>query len=744
MPDSGRESQASPAAGALDGVVVLELGSRIGAGVCGSLLAQLGATVVVVEPPASRRVAGKWHHRPQFTAGKLSVCVDPDKPTDRDLLGSVLAGCDALIVSSDMDGGGENALPAGIEADKVVCDVTAYGRDGPRAGQAHSEWQIQALAGIVETTGMADGAPVPIPLPIVEFMTGVYAAAATIAALRVRHACGVGQAIDMALYDCAFSAMATFLPRPLAGSKEPIRRAGNRHAMIAPWNVYKARDGWILICVGSDAQWQRLCEITERPDLRAAAQLARMPGRLARAGEIDAELQAWVSRHSIEECVAALNEGEIACGPIVRIDGHPREANLEHRGMICQLHDPLSRGDVMLPGSPLRMGASAGLAPQRVPAPDADREHVRRLAAKGRHPAAWQAARRQPKAALEGIRIVEIGHYTTAPLSTRMLASLGAEVVKIEPPEGEATRAWPPAQRGQGYFFTYTNTDKKSLVLDLRKDADAGVLRTLIAGADVLIENLKPGALARRGFSPEGVAALNPRLVYCSISGFGAHSLYVGRPAYDSVVQAMSGLMDVVRSEGVPVKCGISSADLMGAEMGVLAVLAALAYRDRTGRGQYVDLSMQDITAWLTQTAWGKARHSPVSLIACRDGHVVAEMETARSAELARRALGGEPASARDLPRDEAVARLVDCGVRAAPVRSVHEMLAEPQTAARRLWFSTTAGGETWPLLASPLRLMGTPPAVHKPMPALGHDTATILEALQVASPEQACLDQLP
>ncbi len=490
----------------------------------------------------------------------------------------------------------------------------------------------------------------------------------------------------MALYDCAFSAMATFLPRPLAGSKEPIRRAGNRHAMIAPWNVYKARDGWILICVGSDAQWRRLCEIMDRSDLRTSEQLARTPGRLARAGEVDAQVQAWVGGRSIEDCVAALNENEIPCGPIVRIDGYPREANLEHRRMIRRLRDPVSGGEVVLPGSPLCMSASGGRAPQRVPAPDADREEVRRLAAEKRSPVAPRGAAQPPKAPLAGIRIVEIGHYTTVPLSTRMLASLGAEVIKIEPPEGEATRDWPPTQRGQGYFFTYTNSDKKSLVLDLRKDADTGVLRELIKGADVLIENLKPGALARRGFSAEGVAALNPRLIYCSISGFGAHSLYAGRPAYDSVVQAMSGLMDVVRSDGVPVKCGISSADLMGAEMGVLAVLAALAWRDRTGLGQYVDLSMQDITAWLTQTAWGEAAHPPVSLVVCRDGHIVAEIGAGRPAGLAREALMG----ALDLTRDEAVARLARCGVAAAPVRTVHEMLEEPQTAARELWFNVT------------------------------------------------------
>jgi crotonobetainyl-CoA:carnitine CoA-transferase CaiB-like acyl-CoA transferase len=349
---------------------------------------------------------------------------------------------------------------------------------------------------------------------------------------------------------------------------------------------------------------------------------------------------------------------------------------------------------------------------------------VRRLAASvrpaGRRPA-HEASR---ESALAGIRIVEIGHYTTVPLSARLLASLGAEVIKVEPPEGEATRDWPPAQRGQGYFFTYTNSDKKSLVLDLRRDGDAAVLRDLLRSADVLMENLKPGALARRGFSPAAAADLNPALIYCSISGFGAHSLYAGRPAYDSVVQAMSGIMDLVRADGVPVKTGISTADLLGAQMGVLAVLAALAHRDRTGQGQYIDLSMQDIAAWVTQTMWSAREPdgSPASVVACRDGHVLVEGPS------------DQPVP-QTLTKREAAAHLARTGVRATPVLTVLEMLAEPHTSARGLWFHVTDAGETWPLLASPLRLMGTPARVRKPMPALGRDTAAILASLEKPTP---------
>lgn len=715
--------------GALAGTLVVEIGSRVGAGVCGSLLAQLGATVVLVEDAGQKQRSGKALHRAQFSAGKLSIVADPAR--EPGLFRDLIASCDAVVCSSDQDG---SLLPPGAAERQVVCDITAYGHTGALAEKPDSELQIQAVTGIMETTGLSDGPPVPIALPVVEFMTGVYAAASTIAALRVKAASGAGQLIDMALYDCAFAAMATFLPRVLTGDTEPIKRIGNRHTMIAPWNVYQARDGWILICVGNDAQWQRFCEILQRPELSDDPQFTKTADRVANAASIDQVVQAWVGQHKTADCLVSLNEAQIACGPVAPIDGHPREANLDFRQMIRQLVDPVAGATVFIPASPLRMSASPGRGPNRIPAPDADRNVIKTLLSQRVARPSPVAARPMPRAALDGLRIVEIGHYTTVPLSTRLLASLGADVIKIEPPEGEATRDWPPTQRGQGYFFTFMNSDKRSLMLDLRRDADATILRDLLKTADILIENLKPGALARRGFSAQALASLNPKLIYCGVSGFGSHSLYAGRPAYDTVIQAVSGVMDIVRADDVPVKTGISSADLMGAEMAVVAIMAALSYRDRTGQGQYIDLSMQDIAAWMTQTAWNGADHAgtPSHLIGCNDGFVLAEADTALLARFRQEGLSDNLRWSR-LGRNEVVTRLSKADIRAAPVMSVHEMMAEPHTRSRELWFRVTDNGESWPLLASPLRLTGTPPAVRRPMRRLGSDNAEIEHSLHGA-----------
>ena len=716
--------------GALDGVVVVEIGSRVGVGACGSLLAQLGATVVLIELPAAALLAGKkgqgkYAYRAQFSAGKLSVMNDARNEL---LIADLLARADVVISSSDRDDATEHLILKARSC-AIICDITAYGiqRNGMPLDDGE-DWQVQARTGLVATTGLKDGQPLLVPFPMIELMTAGYATAAILAALRLARKNGRGQRLDMALYDCAFVSLTSFLPRILIGEDVTLQRLGNRHAMIAPWNVYRTSDGWLLICAGSDAQWQRLCALLARPDLADDSRTRTPAARLAHPDVVDGAVEGWTATQATEDCVRVLSDAQIACGAVASIDGYPREANLTYRGMVRQVMDPVREREVYLCGSPLRMSRSGGQHPSRIPAQGEDEAAVKAWLVDNPVPRDDASSDRNMRRPLEGLRVVEIGHYTTVPLGTRLLGSLGADVIKIEPPEGEATRGWPPAHEGQGYFFTLMNSDKRSLVLDLRKDEDAQVLAALLEDADVLVENLKPGALARRGFSADALAALNPTLIYCSVSGFGVDSLYAGRPAFDSVIQAMSGVMDVLRADDVPMKTGISCADLLGAEMSVVALLAALEYRDRTGNGQSIDLSMQDVCAWLTQTAWNDGATLPrPTIFSCVDGAVVADVDV-EVVELLRPLLAG-------LARESACDRLQELGMRASPVLSVPEAVAAPLTDERKLWFAVKDSGTTWPLLANPMRLVDGAVRVEQPMPALGRDTNAILAEIERKRP---------
>lgn len=703
-------------AAVLEGTLVLELGDRIGVSVCGSLLAQLGATVVFVENTAPAGSSTKWVCREQFAAGKLSVLIERETAADQALLESLIARADIVLVSPDID----RTTAVRCPSRTIVCEITAYGSTGPDAGRADSELAIQARSGIIDTTGNAGSPPVAISQPVVEYQAGTYAAAAVLAALRCARTSGQGQRVEVALYDCAFAAMATFLSGLLSGTSSAVNRIGNRHAMISPWNVFRASDGWLLICAGSDQQWLRLAQIMGRDDLAADPRLARIAQRVEHSSAIDAAVQAWAAGNTVEQCLEVLSKAQIACGPVAEIGDHPAEPNLHERGMIVPVTDRATGNTLFVPGSPLSMSRSPGHAPQSIPAVGEDRHVVERIVtAKS---VAITNSEPLPARPLAGIRIIEIGHYTTVPLCTRHLGALGAEIIKIEPPEGEATREWPPVQGRQGYFFTYMNSDKKSVTLDLRTDEGAAALWRLIDGADVLIENLKPGALAKRGFSYEKMSARNPRLIYAGVSGFGVRSLYPGRPAFDTVIQAMSGIMDVVRSDGVPMKTGISIADLMGAIVACVTVIAAITHRDRSGLGQSIDLSMQDIAAWMTQTAWngrGAAVRQP-SVVSCADGYIVVEADLPSDVSTA------------SMTRSVAVAHLQAQGIAASAVLTTPEMLSCPQTAARGLWFQAAGDDFAWPLLDCPMRLSRTPARVEHPMPALGRDNERILDASSV------------
>ncbi|MFM9999358.1 MAG: CaiB/BaiF CoA transferase family protein [Burkholderiaceae bacterium] len=713
--------------GALHGLLVLEFGARVGASVAGSLLAQLGATVVFVE---AARAGGfsqpKWSCREQYAAGKLSLAADLGDAADRELLDSLAQGADVLLLSSDADAAAYGGSPwPRAPNGPVVCDVTAFGTSGPlrnRAGPAATDAQIQAMTGVMECTGTSDGPPRVVALPLVEQLAGIYAAAGVLAALRQRRM-GASSPVEIALYDVAFSTMTSFLAPALSGQGgASATRVGNRHTMAAPWNVYRARDGWVLLCAGNDEQWQRLWSLMAGPEQEPVAYLAKNAARVVHAAEVDAIVQAWTSVRTIEACVARLLEQGIPCGPVAPLDGYPREANLHHRAMIVECVDPVSGRTTQLPGSPFRMSRTAGRVLGSASARDADRSRVKTLV----RPSVQYAESAPAVRPLAGVRVLEIGHYTTAPVASRLLAALGAEIIKVEPPEGEAVRRWPPARNGQGVFFTFQNADKQSIALEIDSAEGRRTLLQLVAKADVLIENLRPGALARKGYGHQDMLALNPRLVFCSISGFGLDSLYPGRPAFDSVIQAMSGLMGLIRIDGMPLKTGPSMADVMGAAFSMTAIQAALESREHTGKGQHLDLAMQDICAWATQSSWNDAgqNRSACSVLQCADGHVLVTSPVTETAALQTRF------ESTGRSRATVAEALAAAGLDAEPVLDISEVVAASQTLERGLWCMAIDEGVEYPVLASPVRLLQTPSPMPRPGPRLGRDTDAIMGAL--------------
>ena len=649
----------------LDDVVVLELGDRVSAGLCGGLLDRLGADVWVVESNAIEALAdSKWAHREVLGAGKRGIAVDFSSAAGSEELCELIARADVVITSSDWQPALAANVTAALESAPIVCDVSAFGSTGPLAGARYTDAMMQAFAGLMDTTGAPDGEPTPSAIPVTECCAAVFAAAGILAALRSRRRSARAHRVEVALFDTAVSMLSTFLPTHFTGGSP--RRMGNRHPSMSPWNAYPARDGWVLLCSASDEMWGRVCEVVGRPELKREPRFLKMGDRVTHAEEADAAIEPWIAAHTVAECVDAFSAASVPCGPVSTIGEMLADPSLHARDAFSSIDEGTLRG----PG-PLIHGA-----PARGRAPKA---RLREAAASER------PAPRKPRTVsaettdgvLSGLRVVEMGSYTTAPLAARNLGALGAYVVKAEPPAGELSRASPPYRDGQSYFCTLSNSDKRSVAVDLRTAEGQERFRLLLGRADVFVENMKPGVLGRFGFGPEAIARINPRLVYCSVSGYGASSPLAGRPAMDTTIQGTAGVMDLTRGGEVPFKTGISISDLLGGQFALAAILAGLEYRERTGRGAFMDLSMQELSAWLTQLAWNA------------------------------------PAQARPTAR----------GLRCVPVMSVREVAMHPQTAARELIVERPdKSGAVWPLLASPIRLAPFPAKVCRALGAVGED----------------------
>jgi CoA:oxalate CoA-transferase len=373
---------------------------------------------------------------------------------------------------------------------------------------------------------------------------------------------------------------------------------------------------------------------------------------------------------------------------------------------------------------------------------------------------------------MDGLRVLDFSRVLAGPYATALLADLGAEVVKIEPPHGDDYRAIGPMRDGESALFHAMNRNKKSVVLDLKDPEAVRTVHRIVHSFDVVVENFRPGVADRLGIGAEQLLALNPRLVYVSVSGFGQDGPLAHRPAYDIVLQAMSGLMEATGDPaGPPTLVGEAVADVVSGLFASWATLAALHQRQRTGRGQHVDVAMFDSTLALLATT--TARHlftgeparrvgnrhplsTPFGVYRARDGHfALAVLNQRLFAALAdamqRPELADDPLLATDAQRserepllraaieswaadlavDEVVRQLEAAGVPAAPIWDVAQALASPQALYRGV--ARPVDDPRLPglrLPTQPVRFGGSAGNACGRAPALGEHTAEVLEQL--------------
>ena len=382
---------------------------------------------------------------------------------------------------------------------------------------------------------------------------------------------------------------------------------------------------------------------------------------------------------------------------------------------------------------------------------------------------------------LSGIRVIELARILAGPWAGQLLADLGADVIKIENPKGgDDTRSWgPPFVKGKGEenlsaaYYHSANRGKRSVALDFSTPEDAETLKKLIATADVLIENFKVGGLKKYGLDYESVKTLNPRLVYCSITGFGQTGPYAPRAGYDFIIQGIGGLMSITGEPGrEPQKVGVAVSDIFTGLYSVIAIQAALRHAEKTGEGQYIDMALLDtqcsilgnqnlnyLVSGKVPVQMGNAHMNiaPYEVLPVKDGHVILAVgndgqfhrfcgalgipELAQDpdfatnpARVANRVRLRERLVAELAGREKAplLAALERATVPASPINNIAEMFEDPQIVARNMRMDLSdADGNVLPSVRAPMLMSRTPLAYERPSPRLGEHTEEVLAELE-------------
>lgn len=384
---------------------------------------------------------------------------------------------------------------------------------------------------------------------------------------------------------------------------------------------------------------------------------------------------------------------------------------------------------------------------------------------------------------LAGVRVIDFTRVLAGPAASLALADLGAEVFKIEPPgTGDETRSFPPTRDGESHYYLAVNRGKKSIVVDLKTPEGLALVRNLAARCDVLVENYRPGVMERLGLGWEELHAINPRLIYCSISGYGQTGPLRDRPSFDIVLQAMSGALSMNgEAGGLPTKLGIPLGDLVGGINGPIGVLSALYERERTGLGRHIDISLMDglmgMLGYIAQLAFFTgsdpqrvgSQHPnlvPYGIFPAREGSIVIACLTPGFWARICRSIGREELA--EDPRydtlekrrdsreevnaivadftsrhsvDELVAIFTAHEVPHAPILGVSEALAQPQAQARGMVVETEhAVLGAIPIVNRSIRFTDAEQPVPQAPPVLGQHTDAILAEVLDLSPERIAM----
>jgi crotonobetainyl-CoA:carnitine CoA-transferase CaiB-like acyl-CoA transferase len=553
----------------LAGIRVVEYRAGIAAATAGLLLRDAGAEVIKVEPPAGDASRIDPGHR-AWNRGKQSVVLDERDPR----LAGLLSSADVVLL-----GGGLQEIPGwSPESDQIVCSAPPYADAEPFRQLPENDALASALAGVLAGTGAYRPGPAFSTIPTLSYSAGALMASGVAAALFVRQKTGRGQNVSVpwptlgayfAGYQASESDRIPYVPSQ--GGASPV-------GLSLGWRPYEASDGWMGVACANPVFFQRLCVALDRADVISDPRFQTAPFVFnpADRDELTNIIAERFRTKTREEWTGIFEANAVPAAPLMTREQFVASDLVQENGMIVRVDDP-EVGQVDQVAVPYELSGCEFAPPAPAPMLGADTDKISRLAAASRR--ATRGHGPLPGHPLAGVRILDLTGFLAGPTAGRLLAELGAEVIKLEPPEGEGFR-------GAGLSCAGINMGKKSVAIDMAKDEGRKLRDRLIESADVIMHALIPGAPEKLGLDYESVRAINPRIIYCWISGFGKAKKWRPRPSFDLLLQALSGQMFALGSKEQPIYSSIPMADLYGGMLSVYGISLSLYLREINGEGR--------------------------------------------------------------------------------------------------------------------------------------------------------------
>lgn len=586
----------------LSGVRVLELGHHMAGPLCAMLLAQFGAEVIKVERPGGDPQRHRFRTRGMETGplyrtlnrGKRVVCLDLHKRDERLVADELIAESHVLV--TNLRPGTLVRLGLDPEAVKdrhpglVYVSLTGAGWQPTYRDLAVDDGMAQALSGLMWATGWPEDGPVYCPIPISAIATGVFGAIAAAASTYLRYRGTKPDPVGISAIDAlAFCQEFNFMHAANLG-QAPTRNGG-QHPTGTPSQVFRTGSGPIAIMAPSNRDFRRLCDALGDSDLASDERYETMVDRLVHRDALIEGLEQHLVLNTAEHWVECLSMAGIACAPVRRLSEIPRDRlAIERRTFSWTQEDDGTKFPVVaIPDGAVHWRRHE-LPP---PCPITSSQAQWNASVLDMPPLSLNLSPQGRP--LQGVSVVDLTRYLAGPFAATLLAELGAEVLKYEPPAGDPARDFGPSVMGRSGYFESINRGKRVFQIDLKTTSGVEELRASIASSDLILENYRPGTLKKMGLTMSEIQLQNPRAHMISISGFGQEGSMAQTAAFDMTIQAFCGIMTKTGNVAAEAtRLGFSLGDIAAGLFGALSSTVRLVAAARGQPGGQADIAMTD------------------------------------------------------------------------------------------------------------------------------------------------------